>query len=92
MAKQRLAVTFSGTVQGVGFRYTTVRIARGFPALTGYVRNLTDGRVELIAEGEAVELREFCDAVTHAMKGHIRESAEHNEEATGEFQGFGIAW
>ena len=43
-------IIFHGRVQGVGFRYTTHRIARGFP-VTGFVRNLTDGTVELVACG-----------------------------------------
>ena len=51
MGRQQLHILYEGRVQGVGFRYTTKSVANGFE-VTGTVRNLTDGRVELVAEGE----------------------------------------
>ncbi len=81
---QRRAVLFSGDVQGVGFRATTCRLAAGRP-LTGYVRNLPDGRVELVTEGEPA----FIDALIRDLHDHfgdmIDESASTTEPATGEF-------
>jgi acylphosphatase len=57
MKRWRIQVLYSGRVQGVGFRYQTKRQATGFE-VSGTVRNLLDGRVELIAEGERTELEE----------------------------------
>src|SRR6187455_864933 len=52
MPTERRRVWYEGRVQGVGFRYTARGLAGGFP-VSGYVRNLDDGRVELVAEGDA---------------------------------------
>jgi len=53
-----MQIVYSGNVQGVGFRYTAKTVANGFE-LTGTVRNLPDGKVELIAEGTQSELKAF---------------------------------
>ena len=58
MPRVRRRVHFSGRVQGVGFRFTCQSLARGFD-VAGHVRNLADGRVELVAEGESSELDAF---------------------------------
>jgi acylphosphatase len=81
---QRLTAHFSGRVQGVGFRYTTARVARGF-AVAGYVMNLPDGRVELVAEGEAKELKAFLAAVQDAMGRNITGTRSDIGAASGEF-------
>ena len=52
---QRRTYYFSGHVQGVGFRYTASHVASGY-AVKGFVRNLADGRVEMVAEGEPKDL------------------------------------
>ena len=70
-AFQRRQVTYSGQVQGVGFRYTTRSIAEGYDVV-GYVRNLPDGRVELVAEGTAGELDRFLGELAEQMAGMIR--------------------
>lgn len=62
---------FSGTVQGVGFRYTTRRLARDLD-VDGFVRNLPDGRVELVAEGDPAEIVRFFRAVQEAMNAYIQ--------------------
>jgi acylphosphatase len=68
-------VIFEGRVQGVGFRYTVKDLARGFD-VTGWVRNLPDGTVEMQATGEADELAEFIreileeSPVAHHIKTH----------------------
>lgn len=64
-------VYFSGRVQGVGFRFNTVDVAKQFD-VTGYVRNLADGRVELLAEGEPKVVEAFVDAVCGRMQSFIR--------------------
>ena len=55
-------IFYTGRVQGVGFRYTTKNVALGYE-VTGTVRNLSDGRVELIAEGQREELEAFQVAI-----------------------------
>src|SRR5882757_5443424 len=59
---QRHTIHYTGHVQGVGFRYTTHSIARNHE-VTGYVRNLPDGRVELVAEGDRQDTDAFLEAI-----------------------------
>jgi len=74
--KKRLSVHFEGHVQGVGFRHSTRRLATGYE-VTGEVRNLPDGRVELLAEGEEEELRAFLIGIAEShLAGHIRRQEE----------------
>ena len=88
--KARARVFYSGHVQGVGFRYTVKSVAMGFEA-SGAVRNLPDGRVELIAEGDREELEAFLQAIRESGVGHfIRKEDALWEEALGEFAGFEI--
>lgn len=89
MEKLRKRVIFSGRVQGVGFRYTTLRISKEFD-VTGFVRNLTDGRVELIAEGSSSELSGFVDKIKNVMQDYISDVLCDQLSASGEFQGFDI--
>lgn len=63
---------FEGHVQGVGFRYQTVGVAKGFD-VTGYVRNMVDGRVHLYAEGEEAEVVAFQAEVESELKNYIKE-------------------
>ena len=85
----RARVVFRGSVQGVGFRYTTIEVASSFE-VTGFVRNEADGSVELVAEGERAEVEAFLDAVSRRMARHARSRDVAWAPATGEFQGFGI--
>lgn len=85
----RWTVFFSGRVQGVGFRYTTVQVARSHP-VSGYVRNLPDGRVECVMEGTPEALSALLLAVENEMRGCIRGVARQESPATGEFTGFSI--
>ena len=85
-----MCVLYSGHVQGVGFRYSTKTVAVGFE-VTGTVRNLPDGRVELIAEGERMELEAFRDAVRDAgLSGLIRDEAVTWSDAQNTLRGFEI--
>lgn len=86
---QRKTVYYSGHVQGVGFRYTTRAIAHRFD-VTGYVRNLPDGRVQLVAEGRPDELQALLREVRDHMSGRIRDERSDDQPATGEFSNFEI--
>jgi acylphosphatase len=85
----RREVLFDGRVQGVGFRYTTRNIAGRF-SVTGYVQNLPDGRVKLVAEGEPAEIDGFVAAVSAEMAQNIRGVQETTAAATGEFGEFEV--
>jgi acylphosphatase len=76
-------------VQGVGFRYTTRRIASRFE-VAGYVRNLPDGRVLVVAEGRPEEIERFLSAIRQQMRGYVDEERETVQLATGQFRGFEI--
>ena len=90
MNRTRMLVFYSGRVQGVGFRYSVKNIVMGFE-VTGTVRNLPDGRVELTVEGERGELEEFRQAIRDGgLDGFIRDEAVTWHPATGEFRGFEI--
>jgi len=89
MPEVRCDITFRGSVQGVGFRYTTVRIAEKH-RVTGWVRNEPDGSVRCVVEGRREEIDRFITAVEDAMAGSIRDKALDQRPATGEFEGFEI--
>jgi len=89
--RARLQVCFSGTVQGVGFRYTACNIARRFQ-VTGFVKNLSDGQVELVAEGDKLEVFNFVAAIEEDMRGYIVRSEKTISEPTNEFPSFKIAF
>ena len=83
-------IFYSGRVQGVGFRYTTKNTALGFE-VTGVVRNVPDGRVELVAEGAREELEAFQLAIRDSGLGSfITNEQVAWEEAKAEFRGFEI--
>jgi acylphosphatase len=86
---QRREVFFSGHVQGVGFRFTTQTLAKEF-AVTGFVKNLPDGRVQLIVEGQPKEIDSLLAAIRKEMAENIKKTEEKTSTATGEFQGFEI--
>jgi acylphosphatase len=85
----RRHVYYSGTVQGVGFRYTVRQVARDLP-VTGFVRNLSDGAVEVVVEGEGDPVARLLEEVAAAMGGCITQAGVTDEPATGEFEGFGV--
>jgi acylphosphatase len=63
-------VYYSGRVQGVGFRYSAQQVAENFE-IAGFVRNLPDGRVEVLAEGTPQEVDSFLSALAQRMAGYI---------------------
>ena len=66
----RVTVIYGGSVQGVGFRFTTRRLAAGF-RVGGHVQNLPDGTVEVVAEGQESEIERFLNAIEDQMAGYI---------------------
>ncbi|HXR48887.1 MAG TPA: acylphosphatase [Candidatus Limnocylindrales bacterium] len=85
-----MCIFYSGHVQGVGFRYTTKTVAAGFE-VTGSVRNLPDGRVELIAEGARAELEAFRAAVRDAgLSVFVRDESITWSDAQNDLHGFEI--
>jgi len=90
MALEKLTVYYSGRVQGVGFRYTVKSLTAGFD-VTGTIKNLDDGRVKLVVEGEKQELLEFQKAIRDSgLRRFIRNEDEKWEIADGELRGFKI--
>jgi len=82
-------VFFTGHVQGVGFRYSVLQVAKEFE-VAGYVKNLADGRVQLEAEGRPRDVGEFVEAVQEKMHGYIRKVELSSEKRAPQFSGFTI--
>ena len=85
-----LQVLYEGNVQGVGFRWSVRETAKGFD-VTGWVRNLPDGRVELQVTGEETELRAFLDCIANGeLHSLIRKQTENKLEKSIPGRGFEI--
>ena len=90
MSRCRVHVFYAGRVQGVGFRYTVKSLVTGFEVI-GIIRNLSDGRVELIAEGVKEELEAFQQAIHDSGLGPLIDHEQASwSEARGDFCGFEI--
>ena len=88
--RNRVQIVYSGSVQGVGFRYTVKRVATGYE-VTGTVRNLADGRVELVAEGAKSELEAFRQGIQESGLEHfIQKEMICWGDASDGFRGFEI--
>jgi acylphosphatase len=88
-AIEQREIYYSGRVQGVGFRYTVRRVATRF-AVTGFVKNLRDGRVQLVAEGASDQVQRFVEAVEAEMGYYISDAHVKIGPATGQFSTFDI--
>jgi acylphosphatase len=86
MAKERLQAYFTGSVQGVGFRFTAQHIARNLK-INGWVKNLDDGRVEVVAEGTKESLEDFMKQLDSYFKSYISDTEIDWQEPEG-LQGF----
>lgn len=84
-----VTVFFTGRVQGVGFRYQTLQVAKGFE-VSGYVQNLPDGRVKLEVEGAVAEIDAFIEAIGEQMDGYIRKTERTAGRRAPAFAGFAI--
>lgn len=86
----RIHIWVSGVVQGVGFRYFTVRQARE-TGVSGWVRNNPDGKVEIVVEGEEWQLREFAKNVEIGPSlSSVTGMEVKEEEFQNEFEGFEV--
>ncbi len=85
-------VYYSGDVQGVGFRATAVRIARQHPTVRGWVRNLGDGRVELLADGGVEAIDAFLADVRARLADYIAGEEATEREPDGTLAGFRIVY
>jgi acylphosphatase len=85
----RSEVLFAGEVQGVGFRFTTQALARGFDVV-GYVQNLPDGSVRVVVEGAKSEIDQFVGEISRRMENYIQEQNRTDGPARGEFSRFEI--
>lgn len=85
----RAHIYYSGQVQGVGFRFTAREIAHELD-ITGWVRNLKDSRVEIVAEQQEDVLKAFLTRLHNSFSRYIQDVEVLWEEETGEFNGFGV--
>jgi len=88
---ERREFVFRGHVQGVGFRATAASLARRH-AVTGFVRNLADGSVEIAAEGAGPAIERFIGEVRAVFASHIRDFRESVKQPTGEFDEFEVRY
>jgi acylphosphatase len=87
-----IQIFYEGNVQGVGFRYSVLLIARGFD-VTGFVRNLRDGRVEMQTAGEDEEVRAFIEEIGQSqLRSHIKKQSETPLANPPPFRGFEIRY
>jgi acylphosphatase len=86
---QHETVLCSGRVQGVGFRYTALQLAREFE-IAGYVQNLPDGRVRIEVEGNAQEVNDFIGAIEERMHGYVRKVERTSARRAPQFVGFTV--
>ena len=83
-------VHYSGQVQGVGFRATAVEIAKDYP-VTGWVKNLADGRVQLLVEGQPEAVEKFLKAIRTRWQDNIEKEERETQTPVGKFKSFEVA-
>ena len=89
MAKKAKHVIFKGHVQGVGFRFTTHRIAQRYD-LTGFVRNLPDGTVETLLEGAEEDIKDCISDIRESFSSHIKNAQAEETAPSGNYESFVI--
>jgi acylphosphatase len=87
--KKQVHCFYTGRVQGVGFRFTTQDLAQDLE-VSGWVKNLRDGRVELMAEAEENTLKELLSSIYQHFSPYIRDVDAHWQAAGNEFTDFQI--
>ncbi len=90
MSLVRVHVHYSGRVQGVGFRYIVKSLVTGYE-VPGTIKNLADGRVEMVVEGQQLELEEFLQAIRDSgLRRNIQDEGIVWGKAEDKFRGFKI--
>ncbi|MEI6631087.1 MAG: acylphosphatase [bacterium] len=87
--QKQLHAYYSGRVQGIGFRFTAESIAREL-GITGWVRNLSDGRVEIVAEAGEEALKEFLERISRHLSRYIMDVDMQWQSASAKFKEFAI--
>lgn len=84
-------IFFSGTVQGVGFRFTALRIAQRYK-LSGFVRNCRDGKVEMLAQGPAADIESCLQDIGQTFAGYIRNTKIEDVRPEPKYHSFQITF
>jgi len=87
--RKRVEAFYSGKVQGVGFRFTAESFAIKM-GINGWVKNLSDGRVQLVAEGQEAAIKEFLEKIKQEFSRYLKDSAIQWQDASGEFNSFQV--
>ncbi len=87
--KQQVHIFYTGRVQGVGFRFTAEDIARDLKVV-GWVKNLRDGRVEIVAEAEEEVLKDFLSRINQEFSRYIQDTEVEWQAASNKFTYFGV--
>ncbi len=82
---------FKGSVQGVGFRYTARQIAKHF-GLSGWVKNLSDGRVEALAQGDQAGVAGFLADLRGRFSGYLRDYTMNEVPLDSELDDFRVTF
>jgi len=84
-------VIFRGHVQGVGFRYTAREVAQQYN-VTGFVRNLPDGTVEMLLQGPAQEIDNCIREIQDSFEGHVRDTRIEDAPYNPRYTDFRVAF
>jgi acylphosphatase len=87
--QKRVHALFEGQVQGVGFRFTAREFAQR-TSVAGWVKNLPDGRVEIVAEGQEENLKQFISGMQEYFRRYLRDTRIQWLPPSGEFNDFGV--
>jgi acylphosphatase len=87
--KKQAHIFYSGRVQGVGFRFTAEDIASDL-GINGWVKNLRDGRVEIVTEAEEDQILQFMTRLNQYFSNYIQDQDVQWQEAKGEFKDFKV--
>ena len=84
-------IVFTGQVQGVGFRFTVHRMANRHQ-LTGFVRNLPDGTVEMLSQGPSEDIDNCIQGIEASFAGYIRETRINDTPVEPKYKDFRITF
>lgn len=87
----RAHIFYSGRVQGVGFRFTVQRYATELD-LRGWVKNLADGRVEILTEGDREKIKQLCQRIEKHFQGYIKDKNIDFVPAQKDYPDFDVAF